>query len=76
MFRQMKMALWQPEKSVGTSVSRSSFTSIEQLVLDAVAQDISLAVGLLPADFEGRGAQCREHQPAGGVWNTGAESCI
>lgn len=52
------------------------FTSIEQLVEDTVAHDVSLTLGLLPADFEGSGTQSGEHQSAGGVWDTRGESCI
>lgn len=65
------------ETQLQTNSPRSvTLTSIEQLVLNTITQDVSLTVGLLPADFKGGGTQSGKDQPAGGVWNTGGESCI
>lgn len=64
-------------KTNAVSSPRSvTLTSIEQLVHNTIAQDVSLTVGLLPADFKGSGTQSGKDQSAGGVWNTRGESCI
>lgn len=47
--------------------SACSLTSVEELVLHAVALHLLLAARLLPAHLQGRGAQGREHQAGGGV---------
>lgn len=62
--------------SLSLTLWQGSFTAIEQLVENTVAQDVFLTVGLLPADFEGSGTQSRKHQSAGGVWNTRRKPCI
>lgn len=59
-----------------SSLRSVTLTSIEQLVENTIAHDVSLTVGLLPADFKGGGTQSGKDQPAGGVWNTRGESCI